>query len=94
MGWSGGEGLVFFLRFLLTIYGGFCFFDLVARLVDWRVDLRVNLHYPGMEFPIAVVARKIAALSVRKTRGSSFGISKILQSGLAVCKDLKKHQNL
>ena len=52
---------MFLLRFLLTIYGDFVFFDPVARLVGWRVNLRVNLHYPGMEFPIAVVAREIAA---------------------------------
>ena len=52
--------LVFLLRFLLTIYGDFVF-DPVARLVGWRANLRVNLHYPGMEFPIAVVAREIAA---------------------------------
>jgi hypothetical protein len=41
---------------------GISFFDPVARLVGWRVNLRVNLRYPGMEFPIAVVAREIAAL--------------------------------
>ena len=59
---GGVKEPVFLLRFLLTIYGDFVFFDPVARLVGWRVSLRVNLHYPGMEFPIAVVAREIAAL--------------------------------
>lgn len=47
----------------LPMYMGISFLRTpVARLVSWRVDLRVNLHYPGMEFPIAVVAREIAAL--------------------------------
>lgn len=59
--WGGVKEPVFFLRFLLTIYGDFVF-DPVARLVGWRVNLRVNLHYPGMEFPTAVVAREITAL--------------------------------
>ena len=58
--WDRVKESVFLLRFLLTIYGDFVF-DPVARLVGWRVNLRVNLHYPGMEFPIAVVAREIAA---------------------------------
>ena len=47
--------LCFYLQYM-----GISFFDPVARLVGWRVNLRVNLHYPGMEFPIAVVAREIA----------------------------------
>lgn len=56
------RGLCFFLGFYLQ-YMGISFLQTsVARLVGWRVNLRVNFHYPGMEFPIAVVAREIAAL--------------------------------
>lgn len=50
----------FFLGFYLCIWG-FRFSNPVARLVGWRANLCVNLHYPGMEFPIAVVAGEIAA---------------------------------
>lgn len=74
---GGVKRLVFLLRFLLTIYGGNSFFNPVARLVGWRVNLRVNLHYPGMEFPIAVVAREIAALWCEKGKGFELRVSKI-----------------
>ena len=80
--WGGVKEPVFLLRFLLTIYGGFRFSDPVARLVDWRVDLRVNLHYPGMEFPIAVVAREIAALWREKGKGFELRVSKIFAKWL------------
>lgn len=70
------KGLVFLLRFLLTIYGDFVF-DPVACLVSWRANLRVNLHYPGMEFPIAVVAGEIAALWREKGKGFELRVSKI-----------------
>lgn len=55
MGWGG-------VCVSTYVYGDFVSPNPVARLVGWRVSLRVNLHYPGMEFPIAVVAREIAAL--------------------------------
>nr|DAJ83513.1 MAG TPA: hypothetical protein [Caudoviricetes sp.] len=67
-GGKGEEGVslwIFSLSFCLGFYlqyMGISFLRTpVARPVGWRVDLRVNLHYPGMEFPIAVVVREIAA---------------------------------
>ena len=55
------RSLCFCLGFYLQYMGISFLRTPVAHLVGWRVDLRVNLHYPGMEFPIAVVAREIAA---------------------------------
>ena len=60
MGWS--EGACVSSQVSTYVYGDFVSPNPVARPVGWRVNLRVNLHYPGMEFPIAVVVREIAAL--------------------------------
>lgn len=85
--WGGVKGLVFLLRFLLTIYGDFVFQPgrPPCRLAC-RPSCLLTLSGYGISLSPSSSQGRSRRFGVRKARGSSFGVSKILQSGLAVCK--------